>query len=79
MLKRGLLIIVVLTLFYFIALFGISALGLVKHNFIYVTSVLFILIPFVIGHFVEYRTLKLYSFIQILVFALSLGFLYWLM
>jgi len=49
--------------------------GFLKDDLRYLFSVIFILMPFVIGKFVRYQTLKKYSILQLLMFCISLFYL----
>lgn len=60
---------------YLIFIITLSVIGFVKHNFIMSGLVVFAVIPFVIGHFVNYKTLKIFSVLQLLAFILNLYFL----
>lgn len=72
--KLGTLLGAVLFL-YLIFLITLSVIGFVKHNFIMSGLFVFAVIPFVIGHFVSYKTLKIFSLIQLIAFVLNLYFL----
>ena len=50
-----------------------------KHNIIYAGLLVFLIIPFIIGANISYKTLKLYSFVQLLVFIMSFSYLLFLM
>ena len=47
--------------------------GLIKHNFVYLIFVLYIALPFVIGHFSNYGTRKICTIYQILSYFISLA------
>jgi len=65
----------VITILYIIALLILVLFGIKNHNYIVSVFLLFIFSPFIIGHFVRYETLKIYSVIQIICFFASLALL----
>ena len=60
---------------YLIFLLVLSVTGFVKHNVIMSGMLVFAVIPFVIGHFMSYKTLKIFSLVQLIAFILNLYFL----
>lgn len=62
-------------LLYLILLITLSVIGLVQNNSVMQCLFVFAVIPFCIGHFVTYKTLKIFSVIQLIAFVLNLYFL----
>ena len=56
---------------YMVLLFAYVIVCLIGQNYMASILLIYILIPFVIGHYAKYETYKKFSFIQILCFALS--------
>ena len=61
---------------YVTSLFVILVLGVLNGEYKYTILLLWIAAPFVLGHFAQYKTLKLYAMLQILAFCLSLVLLF---
>ena len=62
--------------FYLIFLTVLSVIGFVVKDFIMASLIFFVIMLFVIGRFVGYKTLKIFSVIQLFSFALSLYVLF---
>ena len=66
---------ILIFLLYLITFLIIFSLGCVIRNYYYMLALVFVLIPFILGKFVDYSKLKLYVFLHIVAFAISLGYL----
>jgi len=62
----------ILLLIYFFLLIVVSICGTIKYNLIYLLFLLFVIIPFVLGRFVKYKSLTLYTCLHIVSLCLSL-------
>lgn len=71
--KWGLATAVILFIYISLIIFT-GMLGIIIVNLQFAGLFIFAIIPFIIGHLTQYKTLKIYSNIQILMFILSLGF-----
>jgi len=61
---------------YLICLTALSIVGFAVKNFLMASLIFFVIMLFIIGRFVCYKTLKLFSVIQLFSFALSLYVLF---
>ena len=74
--KAKLATIMVFFLFlYCILMFGLFGMGIITKHFSYVFAILFVILPFLFGKFVQYKTLKKYTIFQILSLFASLFYL----
>lgn len=64
------------TFVYALCLIALTVVGVVTNNSIMASLIFFVIMLFVIGHFVEYKTLKIFSAIQLFLFVLSLYVLF---
>ena len=63
---------------YLAAFTAISVAGIIKHNYLYISAIIFVIIPFVIGHFAKFSKLKKYTNLQIIAYLLSLLLLFFM-
>ena len=66
------------TCFYLLVMSIIAVLGTIKHNYLSLIFLLFVIAPFVIGHFSRYEKMITYSIIQVLTYVVSLGLLFFI-
>ena len=67
--------IILIFLFYLISFFIIFSLGFVAKNLYYMLALVFVVIPFILGKFVDYSKLKLYVLLHIVAYVVSLAYL----
>ena len=74
--KASLGIFIGISMTLYLLILGITILvGIINHNFLYLSLLIFIILPFIIGHFSSYSKVKLYTFYQILSYLGSLSIL----
>lgn len=56
---------------YLICLLSLSIVGILTKNYIEAGLIFYVIMPFIIGHFVNYKTLKIFSVIQLVTFIMS--------
>lgn len=66
------------TCFYLLVMLIVAVLGAIKHNYLALTFLLFVIAPFVIGHFSKYEKMIAYSIIQVFAYIVSLGLLFFI-
>ena len=66
----------IITIIYLIFLSLVVISGCITGNYSVLSLLLFIISPFIIGHYVKYETIRQYSIIQLFSFALSLFVLF---
>lgn len=72
MLARYSIFLAVLFIIYFISIFSILVFALIEHKYLTLFMSMFLFIPFIIGKYVSYDKLRLYSNIQLFILFLSL-------
>ena len=65
------------TVAYLLSMIFVAIIGLIKGQYLWLNFLIFVIIPFVIGKFVQYKTMKFYSVLQIICFIASFVLLFW--